>query len=161
MSIKVYQIIIGELPEPLTPCTESVKAFASMKGYEYVQITKIPEQYKDMPDIRVVSNYMRVDLLCNDSDAIYFDWDVMLFDKFDLTLGDSPLFNRMGDNIMYSGDMEFWKKIRLWMEDIDKHKYELGIIFHALRSGVVEINKTMAISDANFKHYNYSNSKGF
>jgi hypothetical protein len=157
--IKVYQIAIGTVPEKLNHCMESVKKFAKRNGFEYCLLTEVPQQYREYKDVRVLSNYMRVDLLASDPCAIYFDWDVLLDDEFQLTFDNAPLFNRMGDNVMYSGNVEFWKKVRMWMGDIKEYRYELPRIFNALRSGVVRIEKEMIIEDKHFKHTNFSGSK--
>jgi hypothetical protein len=153
--MKVFQIIIGELPEPLVSAVASVKTWADRHGYEYIQVTEVPLQYKDMPNIRVISNYMRVDLLAEESNRIYMDWDVVLQDDFNLELGDKILVDKMGDQVMYNANhCEEFKKMREYMTPI--RKFELGVIFNGFCAGVIDRDKFGIIDSAGWEHLNWS-----
>lgn len=156
--MRVYQIIIGNIPEGLQEAVASVKAWASKQGYEYIQISEIADKYKGMPNIRVISNYMRIDILTSEEQCIYFDWDVVLSEEFNLELCDKILVDRMGDQVMYNGiHTKEFLKMRKYMDPI--REYELGIIFNAFVSGVIDRDKFEVISNEGWKHLNWSQRK--
>lgn len=106
--MNVFQIIIGILPEELIPYVDSVKNFAEKNNHSYRVITETPEQYAMIQDPRIISNNMRVDELCKDPEACYFDWDVLLSDNFNFSVISKPKINSSGmwlctPVIQYSG----------------------------------------------------------
>lgn len=157
--MKIIQLVYNTIPQDIIECMSTVKKYADTNNFEYEVITEIPQEYKGIENLRVISNYHRVDLLTTRSDIIFIDWDVKLKSEFVLECKDYPMFNSTGDVIMYSGDVKFWKKIRMFMGNINDHKYELNIIFTALRINIIDKNDNMIISSDNFTHLNYSKNK--
>jgi hypothetical protein len=157
--MKIVQIAYSTVPAIIAECMQTVSSWANANGHEYQVITEISEEYKSLPDIRVTSNYHRIDLMCQNADSAYFDWDVKLLEGFALISGSAPKFNSLGDNIIYSGDIVFWQEVRRWMEAPEEHPYEIGRVFHALSSGVVKVEKEMILPGETFTHLNYTGNK--
>ena len=109
--------------------------------------------------MRIITDYMRVDELCKDPEKCYFDWDVFIGWNFNIKDTPHPQVNSMGDNIMYSGDTEFWKRVRELMGDINDHKNKLGVIFNVLSSKKIVVNPESIISNVGWSHMNYSRVK--
>lgn len=154
--MKIVQIAYTATPSLIAGCMQTVSTWAKANGHEYRVITAVPEVYADLINLRVISDYHRVDLLAADADTAYFDWDVRLLEGFTLCSGATPKFNHMGDNIMYSGDTTFWQKIREWMGDPLEHKGEIGRIFHALNALSPDVTRPMIIPPGTFEHLNYT-----
>ena len=154
--MKIFQIVIGEVPVELVPCIESVIAFAARNGHSYWQITEVPEVYAHIESMRVVSDYMRVDELCKDPENCYFDWDVMLDDGFTMTDSVIPKVSSIGDTIMYSGNVSFWENIRSIMGSIDENKYEVGRIFHVLSAKPSVLTIENIIPRGKWSHLGFS-----
>jgi len=123
--IRVYQIVIGSIPEEIQGCIDTVKAWCKRNDYNYTLITEISKKYKNLP-IRIASDYMRIDFLQEPFRA-YVDWDIEI--KRDILLGNDPAI--AGDFLLYNGnETDLFKKIKKMMYPI---RLAEGQIWSALR----------------------------
>lgn len=97
--VNIYQVILGDIPEYLTPCIESVEKFSKRNDYNYNIITEIPSWSKDIKleaDVkylkyllyRTVSEWIRYDLLRTIENVLVVDWDIYLHDDFVIDTSD-------------------------------------------------------------------------
>lgn len=71
----VYQIAIGDIPEHIQKCMDSVSAWSYAQKHPYKLITELPPGLQGW-DIRAASNYMRMKYACENAPCLYVDWDV-------------------------------------------------------------------------------------
>ena len=147
--ITVYQIVIGSIPEEIQDCIDTVKAWCKRNDYSYTLITEISKKYKNL-DVRIASDYMRIDLL-QEPFCAYVDWDIEI--KRDIVLNNDPAI--AGDCILYNGnETDLFKKIKKMMYPI---RLAEGQIWSALRViGKSQDIKKYFIDKNSYLHKNYS-----
>lgn len=130
--MKVFQIIIGGIPEYLESCVQSVENYCKRMQCHYCQVTEIPDYYQKVPTgvsteyfrNRLIKDWICLDLLANEPDTMIIDWDIFLNSKknqFSFVPGRYPAFavNPM-DCMMYNAtDVGSFKKIRQLAGRID------------------------------------------
>lgn len=100
--MKIYQILLGEVPEYLQHCVDSVVKFSEKNNYEYQTIREIPSwcnklqkensRYCDKFYLyRSVSEWIRFDLLSSENNILIPDWDIFLKNDFNQSFGDTPI----------------------------------------------------------------------
>lgn len=142
--MKVFQIIYGEIPEPIEKCLKSVyDIYKDVIVYRY---EKVEDPVKE-------SDNNRVKVLMENDDCLYIDWDVILYDKITLNKDKVCCNYYCGYpdySIIYSPKKEFWvdlNKERIERR-IDKNTY--GWVRKLLRDkNIFELNE-------NFNHLRYS-----
>jgi hypothetical protein len=101
--MKIYQILLGDVPEYLQYCVDSVIDFSNKNNILYEAITEIPswceelmlnqKRYCDKFYLyRSVSEWIRFDLLSSENTILIPDWDIYLNKNFSPDFGDLPIF---------------------------------------------------------------------
>jgi len=117
--MKIIQVILGQIPSHLKGCVQSVRDYALNNNIEYQAITAA-SAYFDEPLFecdrnrliwrRHVSDWIRTKILATENNVIYFDWDIFLYDDFNILDYDKACF--ANDYIMYNGNqVDIFKKI--------------------------------------------------
>ncbi len=110
--MKIYQVIIGELPEYLVACVESVIAYCDRSKNEYIRITEIPEKLSLIPSEpneyfrnRLIKDWIVLDLLSSEPEIMVVDWDIYLYSNFYFLAQRYPAFATWPmDCMMYNAD---------------------------------------------------------
>lgn len=143
--MKIYQVILGNIPEYLEACIKSVEIFSSKFRYDLVQIKNIDDKYKIVPKWkdsqnseyfynRIVKDWISLDILSSEKNVLFIDWDIYLYKDFKFIGGKLPVLSTYPfDCMMYNGeDLESFKKIKELagnMEDLKPGQLPLHIGF--------------------------------
>lgn len=121
--MKIYQIIIGKLPEYLEACVRSVERFCERSNHEYTVITETPSDLEDIPDgsaseyskNRLIKDWITLDLLSSESGVMVIDWDIFLYTDFVFSPVGYPSFSTCPiDCMLYNSNrVEDFNRIRL------------------------------------------------
>jgi len=107
--LKLINVILGPLPEKLNICIESQKRFADLNNMEYISITEIPEWGKRYAMTNAIVDRIKLEYLANENNILACDWDIQLYDNFQLPF--RPSLGDNGNNFMWNGnDKEIFKK---------------------------------------------------
>lgn len=136
--MKIYQVILGVLPEYLNACVESVVIFADKYKYELIQIKSADEQYDCVPHWqdtknaeyfrnRIIKDWISLDILSTEKQSLFIDWDIYLNSKknpFIAPEGKLPILSPFPfDSMMFNGDdLESFKKIKEYAGNISDLK---------------------------------------
>lgn len=124
----MYQVILGDLPEYLSACVESVARFADKCKCELIQIKNADEKYDCVPRWqdtknaeyfrnRIIKDWISLDVLSTEKQSLFIDWDIYLnsnHNQFVAPFGKLPMLAPFPfDCMMYNGDdLESFKKIK-------------------------------------------------
>jgi hypothetical protein len=158
--MKIYQIIIGEIPEYLVACVESVKSWCKRSGNEYKQIATIPDHLNCVPDTvttyfrnRLIKDWVVLDLLSSEPETIVIDWDIFLYSQFSFVPGKYPAFAGWPmDCMMYnSNNTSVFLKMKELTGDIK-----------SVQPGELLLSKVISLyrqENPSFKYVNFNNKQ--
>lgn len=154
--IKIYQIAIGIIPVEIEKMMNNVELFAHLNGFAYELIKPT-----ETGSIFYIADTTRMQILCDDANALYCDWDFQFIKKFDFSLNDKPYFgfNHFGIphySLMYcNNQQEFFKNIFI---EKQKRKIE-NVAFWPMKILRDKIDSVHQIDNEYFIHYEYSTQK--
>jgi hypothetical protein len=112
----VFQIILGQVPEHLFSSIYSVERYARINNYQYEVLSKTPEEYIPPDNLtkeerfqwrRMTSDIMRIEFLSFYQESLYVDWDVFLYENFDIPDKSKMAFGGIQehskDSVIYNG----------------------------------------------------------
>jgi hypothetical protein len=157
MKKKIFQIAVGPIPERIQVSLDSWKQYAQEHDIDYELITEFPPEYSELNcDNRCKSNWLRVDLLINSPHTWYVDWDTQPLGE--IPFPDHPVFVPYMDNCLYLGnDLEFAKRLRAKMGDMQSRCRIVPVIFEAFRKIFMEDFKLSG--ETNYKVWLLEKSK--
>lgn len=168
--IKVYQIILGEIPEYLVACVESVKRWCERAGNKYNQISTIPERLSWVPGIttgyfrnRLIKDWLVLDLLSCEENIMVVDWDIFLYsahcvsinqESFSFLPNQYPTFaGSPMDCMMYNaGNITAFHRMREFAGDIKTVQPGELLLAKVIR---LYIQENPSFKNASFNHKQY------
>jgi hypothetical protein len=168
---KVLQIIMGQVPEHLQACVDSVKAFAARKHVDYVVLDKsdlnyniehsrFKERNKDHDEYlinRLASEFMRVKYLAENPETLYVDWDIFLYKGFEVP--EEETFGAIADSIIYNG-MNTQRYLKIY-EEIKDQTYKAGrCVLAEYLWPLVEVPGVIQFDRTQYRHLFECNSRG-
>lgn len=101
--MKIFQLIYGDIPDKIKPCLDSIKKF-------YPDVVVYQFEKSESPVID--SDKKRVELLSEEDDILYIDWDILLTEPLEIIhngkLCCNFYHNAPDYSIVYSPDKKFW-----------------------------------------------------
>lgn len=89
--MRVIQVILGQKPDHILDCINSVIAYANRVGATYTQVTEIdlnPQYVFDSGDyeyMRAFADHVKLDYLDSEQDTLVCDWDITISQSWDFT----------------------------------------------------------------------------
>ncbi len=157
MKKKILQIAIGPIPEQIQVYLDHNRQYAKDHDIDYKLIAEFPPEYSELNcDNRCKSNWLRVDMLLTEPYTWYLDWDAKIIGE--LSFPDHPVFVPYMDNCLYFGnDLEFAKRLRSKMGDMQNRCRLVPVIFEAFRKLFMEDFKLSG--ETNYKVWLLEKSK--
>lgn len=97
--IKVYQVLLGKIPEYLVSCIKSVESFCTRSEFEYVPVTEIPDDLRCVPNwgseffrLRLIKDWISLQILSSQCNVLFIDWDIYLYESFEFSYKSLPVF---------------------------------------------------------------------
>lgn len=101
--INVLQIILSDnVPDKIKSCIDSVRSFSEKMGYVYKDLRCPNYDLTTSKDFRCISNFMRIDYLCNHPYTLYIDWDVKIIGNYEFK--DDIVLSKYYDHLIYNGN---------------------------------------------------------
>lgn len=158
--MKILQVALGKIPDVCQKCMDKNKSIASKNNWEYELVTELPEGYNVVKLDMLKTDWYRIDRLTQEKRVLYLDWDATL--EMDIDFGPDPVFFKNFDVAIYFGDdLDFAKRVRAAMGEMQKSYYVGGMIVKALRkvfqedfslSGAVKFN-TWLLKDSKYSNF--------
>ena len=118
--MKVLQIATPNIPDTIRKCMDTVSAI-----YPAVKVISLNKFKNPVID----SDNMLIDILSKESDILFIDWDVEVYEPFKIINNNLPSFEYFKGtpdlSIIYSPKKEFWHKVEneRVRRGIDKNVY--------------------------------------
>jgi hypothetical protein len=156
--INVVQILLGDCPPFIAKCMQTVNDYADSNGYTYTVISSIPDWYRggsSYAELRTLSEWMRLDILAEQSHTLYVDWDIKLKPSFIIPDG-LTLSPQIFDCMIYNHtDTGFFREARKSVS------WGSLIMCQALTNMLRMGGKYLIFNMDDYTHYEYSCNKQF
>jgi len=157
--MKILQIY-NHIPEALTDCIASVKRYANRAGAEYVLIADNPDPRYEF--VTAWADKIQLDYLSKNPDTLYVDWDVEIFDNFEIG-GNIALFGDQFTNLVWNGNQcdIFSKVLDKYLEFEAKAVLAKKARYHIWKKfNKMPIAREHQINPETYIHYLYGKNKG-
>lgn len=159
--INVVQILLGDCPPFIAKCMQTVKSFAERNAYNYTILSSVPSWYNGKTDylsLRSLSEWMRLDLLAEEENILFVDWDIKLLETFSIP-NDLTFASQLMDCMMYNHDRaNFFKEARESISYLNRQ--DSTMIMH--KAIINMLRKGFRYSTFNnYIHYEYSCNREF
>jgi hypothetical protein len=122
VSYRIIQIILGNIPEHLKACVDSVINYSIKNNIEYRQITSTYPYFNEEPIFdcdrnkflwrRHASDFIRTEELSVNKNTLYIDWDMFIYPDFKIENINDPCFAFDIDAMFYNGNnLDMFKNI--------------------------------------------------
>lgn len=114
--------IYGRVPAELKSCVDSVKAWAKANGFDYVK-ESLPKSGYKYTWRSTVSDIVRAEYLATYKNTLYVDWDIVLYDSFQIPDPVEDVHFGIHDCIIWNGqNTDFFKDaLERYREYEDNH----------------------------------------
>lgn len=154
--------LYDEVPIKLQKHVQSVKDFADRMNVEYVVVGS-DEWWKEYKYMETPSDIVRLEILSEDTDILYVDWDVYLSKDFDYhCFGPKPMFGADQLSLIWNGkEQDLFKKwlviYHKMMENYSENFTERGRLFKISRNNLRR--DALRFEKKTYKHEIYHKNK--
>lgn len=157
--MKIVQIIIGQLPEHLKYCVESIMRYSDRHNILYEQVFKLPDCYIIPNDYKLLCETIdryKIDIWCTEPQTLVVDWDIFIYSDFDFDWGnDIVFFNHPPECMGYNGNnLELFQKIKSNLGNIEIKKFPPQLMTQIIKMEMNQGCNFKTFDKNKVKHWN-------